>query len=56
MNNALYQKTWNGAAWSGWQNLGGVCISAPAAVAQGPNRIEALVYGTNSAVFQKTYS
>jgi hypothetical protein len=54
-DNALYQKSWNGAAWSAWQSLGGICTSAPSAVASA-SRVDVAVIGTNSALFQKTFS
>ena len=40
---ALYHKWWHGWAWgpllTGYERLGGVCMSPPRAVAWGPNRL-----------------
>ena len=49
---ALYHKWWNGSAWgpslTGYERMGGVCISPPKAVAWGPNRLDVFVIGTDS--------
>ena len=46
--------------WHGWgpsvtdyERLGGVCMSAPRAVAWGPNRLDVFVIGTDSALYHK---
>jgi len=51
----LYQRTWNGSAWSGWVPLGGVLTSRAAAVSWGPNRIDVFVRGTDSALYHRWY-
>jgi hypothetical protein len=59
-NSALYHKWWNGSAWgpsvTGYESLGGVCMSPPKAVAWAPNRLDAFVLGTNSALYHKWWS
>ena len=56
MNNRLYERVRIGSTWSGWTGLDGVIPSAPAAVSYGPNRVDALVLGTNSALYWKVFS
>ena len=54
---ALYHKWWDGTNWgpslTGYERLGGVCISAPRAVAWGPNRLDIFVVGTDNALYHK---
>ena len=54
---ALYHKWWDGAGWgpavTGYERLGGVCMSAPRAVAWGPNRLDVFVVGTDGALYHK---
>lgn len=39
--------------WSGWESLGGVLTSKPAAVSWGPNRIDVVARGTDAAVYHR---
>jgi hypothetical protein len=55
-DNALYHKWWNGSAWGGFESLGGLCKSAPAAVSWGPNRLDIFVVGTDSALYHKWWN
>jgi len=41
------------AAWSGWEWLGGVLESPPVVVSWGPNRLDAFVLGTDSALYHR---
>jgi hypothetical protein len=44
---SLFHKAWDGQAWTpsmtGWDDLGGTCLSAPTATCWGPNRIDVFV-------------
>ena len=57
---ALYHKWWNGSAGrpslTGYERLGGVCMSAPRAVAWGPNRLDIFVVGTDGALYHKWWN
>ena len=55
-NNALFQKTWNGAAWGAYVQLGGVCIASPAAVSRAPNQLDVFVIGTDNAVHHRHFN
>jgi endonuclease/exonuclease/phosphatase family metal-dependent hydrolase len=44
-NNELVQRSWNGAAWSGWKNLGGDLSAAPAVTSSRPGRLDVFVRG-----------
>jgi serine protease AprX len=59
-DSALYHKWWNGASWgpslTGYENMGGVCISSPEVVSWGPNRLDVFVVGTNSALYHKWWN
>ena len=52
----MYHKWWDGASWSGWENQGGYCLTAPAAVSWGPNRIDTFVVGTDHAMYHKWWA
>ena len=47
---------WYENGWSGWESLGGVLVSAPAAVSWGPNRIDCFAAGTDSALWHKWWA
>jgi len=49
----IYHRSYNGTAWSGWNNLGGVTVSAPAAVASSANRLDLWVRGTDNGLQHK---
>ncbi|MEE1806733.1 hypothetical protein PUR32_10885, partial [Streptomyces sp. BE133] len=58
---ALYQKSWNGAAWSrNWTKIGGptggVVKDAPAVVSSAPGPIDLVARGTDDALYHRTYS
>jgi hypothetical protein len=55
-DNAMYHKWWNGSTWGGYESLGGVLNSAPAAVSWGPNRIDVFAKGTDNALWHKWWS
>jgi uncharacterized protein YkwD len=52
-DNGLYQKTWNGAAWSNWTALGGILTTGPGAVDWGTNRIDVFVRGSDNQLYHK---
>jgi hypothetical protein len=55
MNGALYHKSF-ARTWSGWENLGGILTSSPAASsAPGSSRIDVFVRGTNGALYQRSW-
>jgi hypothetical protein len=51
----LFQKTWDGSAWSSWVNRGGSIQGKPAAVSWGANRIDVVATGTDSAVWTQPF-
>ena len=56
---ALYHKWFDGSAWgpspTGYESLGGVCMSSPRAVSWGPNRLDIFVIGTDGALYHKWF-
>jgi hypothetical protein len=50
---AVWHKWWNGAAWGGFESLGGQIVGAPAVVSWGPNRLDVFVRGTDGAMYHK---
>ena len=54
-DNGLYQKTWNGTAWSAWSSLGGVLTSGPGAVSWSANRIDIFVRGTDNQLYHRVW-
>jgi len=55
-DNTLYQRTWNGTAWSAWASLGGGLTSSPAAVSWSTNRIDVFVRGTDMALYHRWWT
>jgi hypothetical protein len=55
-DDAMYHRYWNGSAWGGYDDLGGVLISAPAAVSWGPNRLDIFAVGTDSAMYHRYWT
>ena len=53
-DNALWHR-WFDGNWSGWESLGGVLMSDPAAVSWGPNRIDVFVRGTDNALWHRWF-
>jgi hypothetical protein len=49
----VYRSVNNGGGWSGWVPLGGLTVSAPAAVATSANRIDLWARGANNALQHK---
>ncbi len=41
----LVQRSWNGASWSGWKNLGGDISATPAVTSSQPGRLDVFVRG-----------
>ncbi|KAG8419117.1 hypothetical protein J3459_011523 [Metarhizium acridum] len=55
-DNALYQKSWNGGAWTAWIDLGGRIVSRPSAAAWGGKYITVAAQGTDNAVYLKEFN
>jgi hypothetical protein len=57
-----YDEIWHVAfdsssgGWHGWEDLGGIGTSAPAAVSWGSGRIDLLVRGTDNAIYHKAWA
>ena len=52
----MWHKWWNGSAWSGWENLGGILTSEPGAVSWGQNQIDTFVRGTDNPMYHMWYA
>jgi hypothetical protein len=52
----MWHKWWNGSAWSGWEDLGGIITSAPAAASWAANRLDTFVKGANNHMFHKWWN
>ena len=52
---SVVHASWDGANWSGWEDLGGSAKagSDPAAVSWGPGRIDVFIRGTDDALWHK---
>ena len=51
---ALWTKSESASGWSGWQSLGGVLTSSPAATSPGSGLIDVFARGTDGALWLKT--
>ena len=49
----VYHKWWDGTAWTGYEALGGICMSPPRVATWGPNRLDVFVLGTDRALYHK---
>jgi spore germination protein YaaH len=54
-DNALWHRSWDGAAWSAWESLGGIVTANPAAVSWGPNRLDIFVRGTDNGIWHRSW-
>lgn len=54
-DNAIWQRTWNGA-WSEWVSIGGAMTSAPAAVSWGPGRVDVFARGPDDALWTDAWT
>src|SRR5687768_16472222 len=52
-SHTMWHRWWDGAAWRGWESLGGIITSAPAAACWGPNRIDCFALGTDNAIWHR---
>lgn len=54
--NSICQKSWTAAAgWTGWTNLGGGTLSAPACSSWGANRLDLFCRGMNNHLFKRSF-
>jgi hypothetical protein len=53
---AMYHKAWNGSAWVGYDNLGGVLTGVPCPVSWAANRLDVFGKGTDDALYHKWFS
>ena len=51
----LWHQGYNGA-WSGWESLGGILTSSPAAASSTSGKIDVFVRGTDAGLWQVEYS
>jgi endonuclease/exonuclease/phosphatase family metal-dependent hydrolase len=54
-NDELVQRSWNGASWSGWKNLGGDITAAPAVTSSRPGRLDVFVRGGDGGLVHRFY-
>jgi hypothetical protein len=56
----VQHKTWDGSGWfpsdTGWENLGGQGLEAPAAVSWGADRLDVFLRGMDGTVYHKFYT
>ena len=53
---ALWTRSWNGSAWSGWSSLGGQLTSGPAAMARPGGIYDVFVRGTDNAIHHRAFT
>ncbi len=49
----MYHRWWDGSAWGGWEDLGGVILESPNCVSWGPERIDCFARGTDQAMYHR---
>ena len=52
-DNAMWHRWWDGAAWGGWESLGGVLTSDVSCTSWAPNRIDCFGRGLDNAMWHK---
>jgi len=56
-DNALWWRHYqSGSGWSGWESLGGVLTSSPAAASSTSGKIDVFVRGADAALYQREYN
>jgi hypothetical protein len=55
-DNQMWHQVWNGYAWTGWEGLGGVFTSAPAAASWGQDRVDVFAVGADKQMYHKGWS
>jgi len=53
MNGHMWHKWWNGTAWSGWEDLGGILTAGPAAASWAANRLDCFAKGGDNALWSR---
>ena len=52
-NLAMFHRWWDGSAWGGWENLGGIILEGPNCVSWGANRLDCFARGTDRAMLHR---
>jgi hypothetical protein len=52
----MYHACWNEDKWSRWTNLGGLCMTAPKAVSQLPERLDVFHTGEEGEIYHKYFT
>lgn len=53
---ALLHCYWDGQAWYGWEDMGGVLTAAPTAISRGANRLDVYARGTDNTVYHRGWN
>jgi hypothetical protein len=56
MDLALWHQGYASGGWSGWESLGGVLTSSPAAASSTSGKIDVFVRGADAALYQREYN
>jgi Repeat of unknown function (DUF346) len=54
-DDGLWHMWWDGSGWNGWEPLGGVLTSDPAAVSWSEDRIDVFARGSDNAIWHLYY-
>jgi hypothetical protein len=49
----MWHKWWDGSAWNGWEDLGGVILSSPSVASWAVNRLDCFARGMNGHMWHK---
>ena len=55
-DNAMWHRWWDGAAWAGWESLGGILTSDPQCTSWSANRIDCFGRGLDNALWHRSWN
>ena len=50
---AMWHRWWDGSAWGGWENLGGIILEQPECVSWGTDRLDCFARGADQALWHR---
>ena len=52
----MWHRWWDGAAWKGWESLGGFCTDGVGVSSWAPGRLDTFVVGNDRHLYHKWFS
>jgi hypothetical protein len=55
-DNHMLHSYWDGQAWYGWEDMGGVLSASPVAISRGPGRLDVFARGSDAAIYHRGWN